>query len=439
MTRKNVTRRTFLQGAAGMAGGSVLMLRSRRAWSQTTVGLTGWAFAPEVVRENLDRFESMAPDYRVEMQMFAPADYGTRIVALAAADQLRDVLYVRGENLVAWVSAGYLQPIDDLAGIDEVKSDLFPFVQSGMSVEGKLYGLPYFTDIQVFYYNEQMLGQAGIDTPPASLDDLREQSLALKEAGVAEYPLIFGFKKATWSNLDWWTMVFASGGRLFDDELEPVFPDKDQTAIEVLQWMVDAIHTWKIADPAAVELDVNQTRDLFGAGRYAFVMQHRYDESRYNNPELASASGQIRMGMIPGFDGTTRGTFGIVRMYGLANTLSDADGCVALLNYLGGKDSEGRYHTAANWFEKFTLGYGVKGLDADPAVQALFDKFGNADVKRSLAPVAKVSELQLAPWGAEWESFNYDQIQAALIRKVSPREALEASAERARELRKRWQ
>ena len=88
--------------------------------------------------------------------------------------------------------------------------------------------------------------------------------------------------------------------------------------------MVDAVHTWKIADPAAVELDVNQTRDLFGAGRYAFVMQHRYDESRYNNPELASASGQIRMGMIPGFDGTTRGTFGIVRMYGLADTLRDA-------------------------------------------------------------------------------------------------------------------
>ena len=242
----------------------------------------------------------MASEYQVEMQMFAPADYGTRIVALAAADRLRDVLYVRGENLVAWVNAGYLQPVDGLPGIEEVKNDLFPFVRAGMSVGGKLYGLPYFTDIQVFYYNEQMLARAGIDGPPASLDELREQSLELKKAGVAEYPLIFGLKKATWSNVDWWTLVFASGGRLFNDELNPVFPDEDGTALEVLQWMVDAVHTWKIADPAAVELDVNQTRDLFGAGRYAFVMQHRYDESRYNDPKLASASGQIRMGMIPG-------------------------------------------------------------------------------------------------------------------------------------------
>ena len=195
-----------------------------------------------------------------------------------------------------------------------------------MSVDGKLYGLPYFTDIQVFYYNEQMLARAGIDGPPASLDELREQSLELKKAGVAEYPLIFGLKKATWSNVDWWTLVYASGGRLFDDELEPVFPDGDGTALEVLQWMVDAVHTWKIADPAAVELDVNQTRDLFGAGRYAFVMQHRYDESRYNDPKLAAASGQIKMGMIPGLDGATRGTFGIVRMYGLAKHWGTATG-----------------------------------------------------------------------------------------------------------------
>ena len=410
----------------------------RDAWPRTAVRLTGWAFAPEVVRANLDRFESMESEYKVEMQMFAPADYGTRIVALAAADRLRDVLYVRGENLVAWVNAGYLQPVDGLPGIEEVKNDLFPFVRGGMSVGGKLYGLPYFTDIQVFYYNEQMLARAGIDGPPASLDELREQSLALKKAGVAEYPLIFGLKKATWSNVDWWTLVFASGGRLFDEELKPVFPDGDGTALEVLQWMVDAVHTWKIADPAAVELDVNQTRDLFGAGRYAFVMQHRYDESRYNDPKLAAASGQIRMGMIPGLGGATRGTFGIVRMYGLAKTLGDRDGCAALLGYLGGKDAEGRYHTAADWFEKFTLGYGVRSLDADPQVQAHFGKFGNAGVKQRLAAVARVSELQLAPWGAEWESFNYDQVQAALIRKVSPREALEASAKRARDLRERW-
>lgn len=430
-------RRTFLKSAAGLAGASAFML-PRDALPRSAVRLTGWAFAPEVVRANLDRFESMEPGYKVEMQMFAPADYGTRIVALAAADRLRDVLYVRGENLVAWVNAGYLQPVDGLPGIEEVKNDLFPFVRAGMSVDGKLYGLPYFTDIQVFYYNEQMLARAGIDGPPASLNELREQSLALKKAGVAEYPLIFGLKKATWSNVDWWTLVYASGGRLFDEKLEPVFPDGDGTALEVLQWMVDAVHTWKIADPAAVELDVNQTRDLFGAGRYAFVMQHRYDESRYNDPKLAAASGQIKMGMIPGLDGAARGTFGIVRMYGLAKTLGDRDGCAALLGYLGGKDAEGRYHTAADWFEKFTLGYGVRSLDADPAVQAHFGKFGNAEVKRRLAAVARVSELQLAPWGAEWESFNYDRVQAALIRKVTPREALEASARRARDLRERW-
>ena len=117
--------------------------------------------------------------------------------------------------------------------------------------------------------------------------------------------------------------------------------------------------------------------------------------------------------------------------------ISTLENCnIDLLNYLGYEDTKGLYHTAANWYKKYTLGYGVKGLDSDPELQSIFDKYGNGSIKRKLASVAKVTELQRAPWGAEWESYNYDQIQAAISGRKTPLEALEASAKRAIELKK---
>ena len=44
----------------------------------------------------------------------------------------------------------------------------------------------------------------------------------------------------------------------------------------------------------------------------------------------------------------------------------------------------------------------------------------------------------MATWYNEWERFTQQQIQNALMKKVSPRDALTASANKARALKKQW-
>jgi hypothetical protein len=43
-----------------------------------------------------------------------------------------------------------------------------------------------------------------------------------------------------------------------------------------------------------------------------------------------------------------------------------------------------------------------------------------------------------APWYNEWDRYTQQQVQNALIKKGSARDALTASANKARELRKQW-
>src|SRR5439155_14820930 len=113
--------------------------------------------------------------------------------------------------------------------------------------------------------------KAGIDKAPVALDQLRTAALAVKKAGLGEFPILKGFKTNVDGLSEFWSMVFASGGNLFDDDLNPVYPDKDKTALSVLEWLVQAVHDWKILDPRGLELDETQARDAFLAGQGVFT------------------------------------------------------------------------------------------------------------------------------------------------------------------------
>ena len=51
---------------------------------------------------------------------------------------------------------------------------------------------------------------------------------------------------------------------------------------------------------------------------------------------------------------------------------------------------------------------------------------------------ARARQNITAPWFNEWDRFTQQQVQNALMKTASPRDALMASANKARELTKQW-
>lgn len=445
----NISRRQVLRGGAaglGLAGLHAMgptpglwSASAARAQEETRLAFIAGSYESGLVRENLDRFESQYPGLKVD---FTPENDGTYLqkmtVVLSTDGAPVDVMYVGDEQLGTWAEAGWLMPIDDFPETAQYKEDLFPFNLNAMSYKGKLYGLPYYSDFQIFAYNEEMLQAAGFSAPPATWDEVKTQAMAAQEAGLVPGPaMVTGFAKNFVNSFQlYWSMVFGSGGDLFDAELNPTFPDQDPAALAVLEWLIQAMHDWKILDPASVEMNLDMARDSLAAGQSLFADIAKYDLQRLNDPEFSQIAGLGKMAPFPKFSADQPGgSLGWARMHSIPTISKHPDEAWKLLQYAGGKDAEGEYYTSKRWYVLKGLGFGWEPLLDDSEVIETTAKWGDLDLIRKESALVKGRQVLQTSWYPEWEQFFWSQLQDALLQKTPPRDALQASADKAVELK----
>ena len=439
---RGISRRTVLKSSV-LAGAGLALARTglvRPAYAAETVTFSGWAFEPQVVEANVQRFMEQNPDITVE---YTPLDlqlYNEKMVALFNAGAEPDAFYVRDINLGAWVEAGWLQPVDGRDGLAELNEAMYPFNREALFYKGEQYGTPYYGDIYVYMYDKKALADASVASAPVTLDQLTNAALEVKKAGIAEYPILKGYKTNVDGLDEFWSMVFASGGHLFDEELNPLYPDEDPAALGVLEWMMDAMHGKQILDPLGLELDETQARDVFLSGQGVFTSNVGNVFPRANNPELSKRAGNIQMTRFPGLKDTGIGPMGWTRLYGMSPNAGAPDAAWRLMYYMGGKDADGEYYTAKDWYLTYGVGYCFKPLDTDPEIVAAQESAGyDLDIRSQQYGSARARENIKAPWYNEWDRLTQQQIQNALLRQVTPKEALTASAEEAKKLKQEWE
>lgn len=439
-TRLEISRRQFLKASA-LAGAGVgladpAFLRTAHA-ADATVTFAGWAFEPQVVEANVKVFMQQNADIRVNYMPLDLQLYNEKMVALFNAKAQPDAFYVRDTNLGAWVEAGWLQPIDGLPKLDALNQDIFPFNREALFYKGKQYGTPYYGDIYVYMYDKKLATKAGIGSAPVTLDQLKAAALEVKKAGVTQYPILKGYKTNVDGLSEFWSMVFASGGRLFNEAMDPVYPNEDKTALGVLEWMMEAMHTWQILDPKGLELDETQARDVYLSGQGVFTSNVGNVFPRANNPQHSKRAGDIQMMRFPGLKDAGKGPMGWTRLYGISADTKVRDAAWRLIYYMGGKDVSGNYYTAKDWYLKYGVGYAFKSLDNDADIVEAQRKAGyDRDVLKQQVGTARARENIGVTWYSEWDRFTQQQIQNTLLRQIKPQDALMASARKAQELKK---
>src|SRR5262249_24593847 len=158
---------------------------------------------------------------------------------------------------------------------------------------------------------------------------------------------------------------------------------------------------------------------------------------RANNPQYSKRAGDVQMAYFPGVTNTGKGPMGWTRLYAMSAKTKQRDAAWRLLYYVGGKDKDGKYFTAKDWYLKFGVGYALKSMDGDPdIVKAQKDAGYDLEVRGQQYGNARARDNIAAPWYADWDRFTQQQIQNALLQQVKPRDALLASAKKAQELKK---
>ena len=212
------------------------------------VTITFWHTYNEVSPEHqtltdvlIPMFEEQHPDIQVESIPYPYDGFRQALLTAAAGGEGPDLVRLDIIWSPEFAEQGILAELDTvMPDFQDYADAVFPGPLSTNAYNGHYYGLPLDTNTRVFIYNPVVYEAAGIEGPPATIDELRAQCEAVTALGADHYA--FTDNNATgWNLLPW---IWSFGGDLTNAEMTTStgYVNSEQTvaALEFLKEMVDS-------------------------------------------------------------------------------------------------------------------------------------------------------------------------------------------------------
>ena len=194
VSRREVLKVSGVAGAAAMLG---LGGFARPAAAAEAVNFMAWSAAVDLVKSHVAEFEA-ATGIQVNYANAPWAQYRENLITKFVGRAPLDMMWVSDSWLPEWADAGWIKPIDGFDSLMKYNAEAEQFCTDSMTYKGRQYGLTYYTDFMAFLYDDEALKKAGISAPPRSWDELTEQCLKIKSAGISEYPLMLALAQESW-------------------------------------------------------------------------------------------------------------------------------------------------------------------------------------------------------------------------------------------------
>ena len=264
-----------------------------------------------------------------------------------------------------------------------------------------------------FLYDEEKVKEAGFDAPPATWEEVVEQSLVMKEKGISDYPMMLAMAQESWLIEFMASLVYSHGGRFTDENGE--------------------ITTWAF-EGGNVELSGLKA---FASGNHAFAMVAKYRLRMLNDPEQSQIAGHVKQALMPKGPTGDHSTVGWMRFHGMATQSRQdkqrAENTAKLIEWFGGR-AKSEYKFQKLLFLDIGAGFGVKPLFDDPEIRASYAAYGDVDVIKAQQAMAKKKDV-VTPWFGEWSETNGTAWQSAIIGNEDAATAVGKAAELWNELK----
>lgn len=188
--------------------------------------------------------------------------------------------------------AALFEPLESYQKQDPIEDfpDIAPGLVQGMTVDGKMIGIPVRHATQGLFYNEALLQEAGISAPPTTLEELIEQAKKATFTSKAGTPVV-GMVLA--SDLAVFPVMFARafGGDFISGDFKLV-PDRAamESGLGALRGMFEA---GSLPRSYATTTNDDQVTWL-QQGRAVFTILPFARGAQLNNPEQSKFPGKIK-------------------------------------------------------------------------------------------------------------------------------------------------
>ena len=126
-------------------------------------------------QQAVERYAKEYPDATVSIQ-WSPGDYDKKVATTLLTEQGPDVFEYGNGPTIDMIKSGQVVDLSDVPG--DAKADFTPALISRMTYQGKLYGIPQVSDMQLLVYRKSLLSAAGVQ-PPQTFDELLDAAKKL--------------------------------------------------------------------------------------------------------------------------------------------------------------------------------------------------------------------------------------------------------------------
>lgn len=159
-------------------GAATAAITAGGSFSAKAVEIEYWQYffdaRVNAMEQLIENFQAANPDITVKMTHFPYADYRTKVAAAIPAGEGPDVVQLFYGWLNDYVDAKLIQPLPaEQFPPDKIEAEFFPMVQA-MKRGDNYMALPTAVRSLALFYNKRLFKSAGIENPPATLDEFIE-------------------------------------------------------------------------------------------------------------------------------------------------------------------------------------------------------------------------------------------------------------------------
>ncbi len=207
-----------------------------------------------------------------------------------------DIMTIGGYETPIWGKAGWLTALDDL-GSDYDYADLIAPVKAGLTVDGKLFAVPFYAESSFTMYRKDLFDAAGIKMPEApTYDQIAEYAAKVTDKSKGVYGLCLRGKPGWGENMAYLgTLVNTYGGEWFNMEWKPQI--SSQPWKDAIGWYVKAMADY--GPPGITSNGFNENQALFATGHCAMWIDATSAAGRLYDPKQSQVADKIAFTKAP--------------------------------------------------------------------------------------------------------------------------------------------
>jgi trehalose/maltose transport system substrate-binding protein len=278
----------------------------------------------------------------------------------------------------------------------------FPAIIQNNTVDGKLVGIPWFTDAGLLYYRTDLLEKYGYSGPPTTWDELEEMANTIQEGERGEGNDSFwgfvwqgnNYEGLTCDALEW--QVSNGGGYIIepDGTITANNPQAAAAFTRAAGW-VDTI-----SPPGVTTYQEEDARGVWQSGNAAFMRNWPYAYALGNSDD-SPIKDKFDATVLPsGEAGRGAATLGGWQL--MVSQYSDnVDAAALFVRYMAGREAQADRAARNSYLPTIAGLYSdPEVLNAQPFMGSLFDVFTNAVARPSTVTGALYNEVSAAYFNA---------------------------------------